>query len=114
MGDKETYRTILEEISNEVQYTDYNLTDVSKAVRDQCNQRDMTIGRNAISYVLKGISISGHRFDPDLPQTPKVLAEAFGRSIIESLKRSGVDVLPSIEKIIQQHVSGGLLEIVEP
>ncbi len=111
---KEAYRTILEEISKEVQNNDYNLTDTSKAVRDKCKYQEMAIGRNSINFVLKGISYSGHLFDPDLPQTPKVLAEAFARSITVSLRRSGIDTSSSVEEIILRHISGGLLEVDEP
>lgn len=106
---QDDYRAIIEALSQEVQQTEFNLSEVSKAVRDTLVSYGRPIGRNAINYVMKGIYISGHRYDSDLPQDPSTLADAFWysqRGSVEGRVEFDADALTAL----QQHITGGLSE----
>jgi hypothetical protein len=104
-----TSRKILEKISDEVQDSKFDFTIISKAVRDESQRQKISTRRSAIDFVLKALLISGHSFEPDLPQTARALAEAFWNSVSEGLRRKGIVIDPAIEKELREHLSGGLL-----
>lgn len=104
------FRFILEKISHEIKDSEFDLTIVSKAVLDESTRLEKTIGRRAISFVLKALLISGHRFEPDLPQAPGVLAEAFFKSVVEGLEKKGFDFKTGEKAALRAHLSGGLLD----
>ena len=104
------FGTIIEELANEVQLNEFNLTDVSRAVRDKCKVRGTSIGRSAIAFVIKGILFSGHRFDPDLPQSDRVLSEAFASSVLENLKRAGASLTAAMESKLTGHLTSAPYE----
>lgn len=104
------YRFVLQQISDEVEDTAYDLTIVSKAVRDESLRSGENIGRNAISFILKTLTASGHRFEPDLPQDAATLAEAFCNGVLEGLRRKGEKLDPAAIILLRAHLSGGLLK----
>lgn len=104
------YRYVLQQISDEVEDTAYDLTIVSKAVRDESLRSGENIGRNAISFVLKTLTASGHRFEPDLPQDAPTLAEAFCDGVLEGLRRRGEKLDVAAITLLRAHLSGGLLK----
>lgn len=105
---EEQYRYILEAISNEVQTSEFNFSDTSKSVRDRLATHE--IGRNAVSFVLKGLTLGGHKFDSDRPQDVSVLAEAFTSSLLTSLTKKGVTITDEMRQNIRKHFSGGTLK----
>jgi Helicase HerA, central domain len=105
------FRFVLEGISNAVRNSEFDLNFVSKAVRDDARRQHKNIGRNAVIFVLRALQSAGHRFDPDLPQTSEVLAEALCKSVIEGLRRIERAPDPAMAKALRVHLSGGLLTI---
>jgi hypothetical protein len=105
----ERFRSILEKISDEVQDGEVDHNIISKAVRDKINRQGPETGRSAIDFVLRGIRLSGHHFDLDLPQTSDALAEAFSNSVIDGLKKKGDVVDPAKTSELREYLSGGLL-----
>ena len=102
------FEQIFEATASEVQINEFNLTDTSKAIRARCAAAGLPVARSAINYVLKGISLGGHNFDRDLPQSPSILANAFVKSLLYGLKRHDV-ISPEIEDAIRDFYSGGIL-----
>jgi Helicase HerA, central domain/Zonular occludens toxin (Zot) len=104
------YNFVLRAISNEVQQTKFNWTLVSKAVRDRCRRENVDVDRSEIDFILRGIMRTGHRFDPDLPQEPKVLAEAWCSSVIRGLRLKDSPLLGGAsERLLCEYLSGGLI-----
>ena len=106
------FRFILEEISNLAQDSVYDLSMFTRTIRDKSEANKIGIGRNAIGFVVKAISVSGHRFEPDLPQDSAVLAQAFCASVIEGLRRKGFLLKLSVQAELREYLSGGLCKSV--
>ncbi|MBZ0266924.1 hypothetical protein K8I85_02110, partial [bacterium] len=102
-----TFRAVMEILSEELQNSEFSLTEISKAVRDRCNELGVKVARQPISFIIKGIGYSGHRFDPDLPQSPEVLGTAFADSVVESMRRMSHPLTAEDEGLLREHVSGG-------
>jgi Helicase HerA, central domain len=81
-----TFASILNTLSEIVQESVFNFTEVSRTVRDQMLKGSQRAARSSISYVIKGITFGGHRFEPDLPQDASTLAAAFVRSLRKGLQ----------------------------
>lgn len=96
-------------LSEVVQESTFNLTEMSRAVRDIMLKRGVRVGRGAISFVIKGIGFSGHRFDPDLPQDASTLAAAFIRSVLRDLRITVPLEGEALGRALV-HCSGGLLD----
>ncbi len=83
------YTLLFQAISDELSRNRYNLTSTSKAVRDLCIERGRAISRANVSFVLRGITYTGHRFGKsphgDTPHgdTPHILARAFRDDVID-------------------------------
>lgn len=107
----EDYRMVLELLSEEVQHSEFSLTEVSKAVRDEVKSRGGSAARQPVNYVIKGISFSGHTFDPDLPQDPSTLAAAFAKTVQRNLENTGAFDRTAIARVVT-YASGGLLPAV--
>lgn len=105
----DAFKCLIETISEEVQINEFNLTETPKAVRDKCALSEFNIGRTVAARVLMSISHSGHKFDPDLPQSPEVLAEAFTKAVIFGLRKAGVEVDDRTTSALKDYLSGGLL-----
>jgi hypothetical protein len=81
-----TFAAILETLSEVVQESEFNLSEISRTVRDLMLKRGVRVGRSSIQFVIKAILFSGHRFDSDLPQEAPILAAGFVRSIVNKLQ----------------------------
>jgi hypothetical protein len=104
------FKRLFEAMSEEVQANEFNLADTSKAIRDRCLAGGYPIGRKSINWVLKGIHLSGHKYDSDVPQEPSVLADAFVRSLLANLKKNHVELTDDDTHRIRDYFSGGLLK----
>ena len=56
------YQTLFSQIAGEINDNGYNMTAVSKAVRDRCKQLEVPVARQHVNFVLRGIAFTGHRF----------------------------------------------------
>ena len=78
-------------------------------MRDKCRREKVDVDRDEINFILKGIMRTGHRFQPDLPQTPKVLAKAWCDSVIQRLRLEESPLAGgSSERLVREYLSGGL------
>lgn len=108
---KEKLKVLFEQLSIEVLANSFNLTDTSRNVRDRCQSVGAQVGRSVVNYVLKGLHFAGHIYDPDVDQSPKILAETFAYSLINALEKKGVAIDPNMRHKILDFYSGGLAEI---
>ncbi len=58
----EHYAKLLSIIAGEINENGYHLFFVSKNVRDKCREEGVPVGRQQITFVLRGIAFAGHRF----------------------------------------------------
>ncbi|MBV9199146.1 MAG: ATP-binding protein [Alphaproteobacteria bacterium] len=110
---EDEFRFVLRAISEEVQHVKFNPVLVLKAVLDRCNREKLDVGSNEIDLILKGIMRAEHRFDPDLPQTPGVLARAWCNSVIGSLPKESPLLVQPKASLLWNHLSGGLISAPE-
>lgn len=61
----EHYNALFAAIAAEINESGYNMTAVSKAVRDRCKAQDVPVARQHVNFVLRGIAFTGHRFGAD-------------------------------------------------
>jgi hypothetical protein len=108
------FRFVLEGISSAIRNLEFDMTFVSKEVRDEARRQQKNIGRKAVGFVLRALRLAGHRFDPDLPQTSEVLADALCTSVLEGLRRNECTLDPAMARALRAHLSGGLLTEAPP
>ncbi|MCW7752546.1 NYN domain-containing protein [Desulfobotulus sp. H1] len=68
------YGVLFASIAQEINHSGYNMTTVSKAVRDRCKEKEVPVARQHVNFVLRGIAFTGHRFGEG-KETAQVLAE---------------------------------------
>ncbi|WP_218961370.1 NYN domain-containing protein [Desulfobotulus mexicanus] len=56
------YGVLFSAIAQEINQSGYNMTTVSKAVRDRCREKEVPVARQHVNFVLRGIAFTGHRF----------------------------------------------------
>jgi hypothetical protein len=105
----DVFASILKTLSEVVQESVFNFSEISKTVRDAMLKRGVRVGRSYINYVIRGISFSGHRFDPDLPQESVTLAAAFLRSLRKDLQITVPLEGDALVRVLV-HCSGELLD----
>lgn len=87
------YRMLFSEIAKELNEHGYDLVPTSKAVRDACAQAGESVSRAAVTFVLKGISVSGYRLSgAEAPHRPEDLAQAFHRNVLGLLEQARVEL----------------------
>ena len=104
------YAVLLREIAKEVNESGYHLTRTSKTVRDRCNGKGVSAARSHISFVLKGIVFSGHRFRSDGEEDAFDLGEALVENVLNLCSRAQVDLAEEEEDEIHDWILGGLEE----
>jgi hypothetical protein len=63
----------------------FNLTEITKALRDELQAEGTPVNRQAISYIVKGVVMYGHReLDTDPPPTPEDLAATMARVLLQN------------------------------
>jgi hypothetical protein len=105
----EHYAVVLAELAREINEHGFQLTRTSKAVRDRCNGKGISVARSHISFLLKGLSFSGYRFVQG-----EESAAAIGRTIVgntlELCRRAQMDLTEEDERRIGEWLLGGLDE----
>lgn len=109
--DAESFRTIFEIISAEVQSSVITLTELTKKIRDITASTQRPINRLAANSVVKGILYSGHDWSTDLAQDAATLAAAYVRSQEYALKKAGIEISPAIRSEVIAMLGGGLVPI---
>jgi hypothetical protein len=100
-----TYATLFSMLSDEITANGYEMTRVSRAVRDDCTSRGLSIGRQPINFILRGIQFSGHRFAAG-NDTPAKLAEAFCRNTYNLCARNQLFLTTLEESLVAKWLVG--------
>jgi hypothetical protein len=74
------YRTLFTELAEEVNAHGYSRNVTSRVVRDRCAARGAAVGRNAVNFVLTGLTYAGH--SPRSGDTAAVLAAAYADNVL--------------------------------
>lgn len=80
-------QAIVAALSADLRAHPFQLSETGKRVRDHCRDAGMAIARSDVSYVMKGVTFGGHRFDGDGPHGIADLATAFQRSLLKLCDR---------------------------
>lgn len=107
----EQYAVVFAEIAKEVEENGFQLTRTSKAVRDRCNGKGISVARTHISFLLKGLSFSGFRFTGD-GETAERIGRTIYRNTLELCRRAQMDLSTEDEHRIAEWLLGGLGEEV--
>ncbi|HET7228889.1 MAG TPA: NYN domain-containing protein [Longimicrobium sp.] len=84
------YATMFEVIAREVQRTPYEITNTSRAVRDQMLERGESVSRQYAMFVLRGINFGGYRFRRTGVDEAPALARAFLANVYNLLRGAQV------------------------
>jgi hypothetical protein len=106
----ERYATVLREIAKEVNQNGFDATQTSKAVRDGCYGKGVAVSRANISFLMKGLLYSGHRWKEAGQEDPYTLGEAVVRNTITLARRTQFDLTPAQEQLVRYWILGGLEE----
>lgn len=101
-----TYRTLFRLISEEVNRAGFNLTLTSKAVRDRCLEEGVQISRASVTFVLRGIIFSGHRFGRERPEVPELLAERFHDNVLSLCDTAQLHLTEEESKAVKRWLVG--------
>ncbi|WP_027857317.1 NYN domain-containing protein [Marinobacterium jannaschii] len=71
------YRFVFQSIADEVNQNGFNLSRVSKTVRDQCRDNNIVIARQTINFILWGYSSFGHYLGSNGEEKAEILARNF-------------------------------------
>lgn len=88
----EQFALVFRLAAQEVNANGYSLSQTSKAVRDRCAEAGEAVPRQAIIFVLKGLSYRGYDFDADEPHAPSILAAMFRDNVIDLCENAGVEM----------------------
>lgn len=107
----EEYGVLFDCIATALSQRRYNLTATSKAVRDLCIERGHSISRSNVSFVLRGITYTGYRFNKDgVSDTPTVVAKAFLDDVRSLCNDAQLDLTEGEREHLQHWILGGLTQ----
>lgn len=104
----EEYALLFQAISDELGRSRYNLTATSKAVRDLCIERGRAISRANVSFVLRGITYTGHRFGKS-PEgdAPHALAQSFRDDVVDLCNDAQIELSEEELALLDEWILGG-------
>lgn len=70
----------------------FNLTLVSRTVRDRCNQDNAEIGRAAVNFILSGVQHAGLVLDALPPPDEAAIARAFRENVLAQLASAQIEL----------------------
>jgi len=87
------YALVFKTLEDELEENSYFLTTTSRAVRDRCAELGKSVPRKEISFILKGITYSGHEFE-DNPMTDnaEVFALVFKDNVLKLCKGAQLEL----------------------
>lgn len=104
----EAYAVVLRQIARELEANGFHLTTTSKAVRDRCHERGISIARSDISFLLKGLSFSGYRFHGTDDHDPAAIGRMVAHNTILLCQRAQMELSDEDERRIERWIVGGL------
>jgi hypothetical protein len=100
-----TYAELFSILAQKINSDGYQMTRISKAVRDECYERKLSVSRQSVNFVLQGIAYSGHRFGKST-EVPQELAQAFRKNTLNLCARNMVSLTPEDEKLVSLWLVG--------
>lgn len=88
----EQYGLVFAMTAAEVNESGYSLSQTSKAVRDRCAEAGEAVPRQAIIFVLKGLSYRGYDFETEDQHSPRILGAMFRDNVIDLCENAGVEM----------------------
>lgn len=88
----EQYGLVFAMTAVEVNENGYSLSQTSKAVRDRCAEAGEAVPRQAIIFVLKGLSYRGYDFETEDLHSPRILGAMFRDNVIDLCENAGVEM----------------------
>ena len=103
----EQYAVLFAEIAKEVNDNGFQLTRTSKAVRDRCAGKGISVARSHVSFLLKGLSFSGYRF-AEGDETAAAIGRTIVDNTLELCRRAQMDLSEVEEEMVEDWLLGGL------
>jgi len=97
----EEYVKLFQNIASDINDNGYNFVQVSKNVRDKCKEANISIGRQQVNFVLRGISFAGHRFGVN-KENSATLSEYFYKNTLTLCGRAQLSIPDKEGKLLEQ------------
>ena len=97
----EHYKFIFDAVADEINESGYKMSEISKAVRDRCNERDIPVSRGDINLILRGIFFAGHQLGKDT-EHPSTLASKFHDSALSLCDRAQLTLSDEEKEMLEQ------------
>lgn len=94
------YQFIFSCIAEEINSNGYNMTQVSKVVRDRCQEANFPVSRKHVNFVLQGIAFAGHRFGENREDRDQ-LANLYLKNTLNLCERSMVEFTQDEKALIE-------------
>ena len=105
------YRVVFEAIADDVRERAYNIIRTSKAVRDLCIERGESISRKNVSFILRGITYTGHRFgEGDREDSAFTLGRIFRRNVLALISDAQLELTEDESAMLDKWILGGFAE----
>jgi hypothetical protein len=102
------YRVVFEAIADDVRGHSYNIIRTSKAVRDLCIERGESISRKNVSFILRGITYTGHRFGEE--DNAFTLGRIFRRNVLALIGDAQLELTEDESAMLDKWILGGFAE----
>jgi hypothetical protein len=102
------YRVVFEAIADDVRGHSYNIIRTSKAVRDLCIERGESISRKNVSFILRGITYTGHRFGEE--DNAFTLGRIFRRNVLALISDAQLELTEDESAMLDKWILGGFAE----
>jgi hypothetical protein len=99
------YRVVFEAIADDVRDHPYNIIRTSKAVRDLCIERGEPIARKNVSFILRGISYTGHRFGE--ADNAFTLSRIFRGNVLALINDAQLELTEDERALLDKWIQGG-------
>ena len=105
------YRVVFEAIADDVREHSYNIIRTSKAVRDLCIERSESISRKNVSFILRGITYTGHRFGEGARKDNAfTLGRIFRRNVLALISDAQLELTEDESAMLDKWILGGFAE----
>jgi hypothetical protein len=102
------YRVVFEAIADDVGDHAYNIIRTSKAVRDLCIERGESVSRKNVSFILRGITYTGHRFGEE--DNAFTLGRIFRRNVLALIGDAQLEFSDDERAMLDKWILGGFGE----
>jgi hypothetical protein len=106
----EQFALVFRLAADEVNANGYSLSQTSKSVRDRCAESGESVPRQAIIFVLKGLSYRGYDFEANEAHAPSILAAMFRDNVIDLCENAGVEMTEQQLELLDLWLLGALDE----